>query len=371
MVSRSNPRGAFTPVFSNRRRTTRHPFARCVETAAVRRTRPTAPSYPTRAAPRDAPLAGKMLLTDSCNRPRSRAPERTGPCPRWPPGSRRESRPPKHEASASSSGHACLTTRTSFRLLSTRARDADPQPKPGSSRSLERAAPILADLRSRPSVLAPGTRRCLPHARRECRPLTLLALPSLRPTASPQAPAASRQRGRARLAPEAPSFDECPRCTDRSMLTCPPPRGGFAHLAAASDAPFASQQKSREARPRALDPLFTGRAARPHAARRRLPSADPQAPTFGLRPSRELGCSAVAAPRHPRDSPPCAESCLRSSPTMAARPVAKLQSGAGRRAFAVACASHLDGSRWKLLPERNRHRTPRVARAARQARRRA
>jgi hypothetical protein len=78
-----------------------------------------------------------MLLTDSCNRPRSRAPERTGPCPRWPPDSRRESRPPKHEASASSSGHTCLTTRTSFRLLSTRSPEVEPRAEAWGPRSFD------------------------------------------------------------------------------------------------------------------------------------------------------------------------------------------------------------------------------------------
>jgi hypothetical protein len=199
-------------------------------------------------------------------------------------------------------------------------------------------------------VLAPGTRRCLPRARRECRPLTLLYAAGLHPFAWPQPPAASRQRGRAPLAPEAPSFDECPRYTDRSMLACPPPRGGFAHLATASDAPFVSRRIGRETRPRALDPLFTGRATGPRAARRRLPSADPQAPTIGPRPSR--GWAARLSPRH-------TNRVIRRDGRDLLAQTADDRSEAGRRtlvrgapaAFTAARAFPLDGSRWKLLPK--------------------
>jgi len=79
----------------------------------------------------------------------------------------------------------------------------------GVARRAERAAPILAGLRSRPSVLAPGTRRCLPRARRECRPLTLLSPRACTRRVAPASRCLSSKRKRSAGA-EAPSFDECP-----------------------------------------------------------------------------------------------------------------------------------------------------------------
>lgn len=57
----------------------------------------------------------------------------------------------------------------------------------------------------------------------------------------------------------------------------------FCHLTAASDAPFAPTHEWVGARLHPRDPLFTGQASKPHAARRRLPSTDPQAHTNGPR----------------------------------------------------------------------------------------
>lgn len=106
-------------------------------------------------------------------------------------------------------------------------------------------------------------------------------------------------------------------CLERGPATA----GRFCHLARGFRRAL-HPGVALEVRPRALDPLFTDRAALPHTARRRLPSADPQAHTYeprsplpaagllGLRratPAIELsgGCTLrpASSPKRARETP--------------------------------------------------------------------
>jgi len=197
-----------------------------------------------------------------------------------------------------------LTAPTSFGLSSTR-------PNKQASRTTRapfvhrpvrsRSTPILVSLRSRPSVVDPSTRRCLPQARRGDHPLTLhergrrchlLRGADLRPRLVKDAGFARRRSAFFRRVLARRSDRTCrPNCLERE----PAIAVRLCHLTATSDAPFA-RSRWEPARLHALDPLITGRASQPHAARRRLPSADPQALTNGPR-SPPVGVSLLGLRR--------------------------------------------------------------------------
>jgi len=143
-------------------------------------------------------------------------------------------------------------------------------------------------------------------------------------------------KGNRLLDAETPSFDEC-RSASRSLgrpRTRPAIMGRLGHHSMTSDTSFAPTRRWE------LDHALSTRSSRASprrqcAARRRLPSVDPQALTFGPRLPvvLDLGCSADAAPRqidHQRAAPPPVERPLPASFPMAPTRPDFLRSGAGR-----------------------------------------
>lgn len=168
-----------------------------------------------------------------------------------------------------------------------------------------RTRPILAGLRSRPSVHVPRTRRFLPRARRGGCPLTL------------------PERRRCFHLQRGAAFPPCPvkdpglfehrsaffrrvltRCPDRSDHLEREPATLARGFATSPRLPTCSSPTRHQlpdvawARPRALGSLITIRASWPRAARRRLPSADPQAHTVGPRHPMPSCWAARLTPRH-------------------------------------------------------------------------